>query len=142
MTRYAVIASKPGRMDVYAMDEDWRYPLTGDPIYSIVGYLQPLETGYAIELRLPRTMVSGDARLAIAIADVDDAKERTLETVLGTSAANSSTELGKVRISSPEIDEYFMAWTNREHESGLSTRTSMFVHLLAISLQMQTAKQS
>ncbi|MGB5310259.1 MAG: proteobacterial dedicated sortase system histidine kinase [Arenicellales bacterium] len=104
MARYAVIASKPGRMDVYAMDEDWRYPLTGDPIYSIVGYLQPLETGYAIELRLPRTMVSGDARLAIAIADVDDAKQRTLETVLGTSAANSSTELGKVRISSPEID--------------------------------------
>ena len=104
MTRYAVIASKPGRMDVYAMDEDWRYPLTGDPIYSIVGYFQQLENGYAIELRLPRSMVSDDARLAIAIADVDDAKERKLETVLGTSAAKSTTELGKVRISSPEID--------------------------------------
>ncbi|MDX2477831.1 MAG: ATP-binding protein [Gammaproteobacteria bacterium] len=104
MTRYAVIAAKPGRMDVYAMDEEWRYPLTGDPIYSIVGYLQQLDNGYAIELRLPRAMVSGDARLAIAVADVDDAKERKLETVLGTSDAKTTTELGKVRISSPEID--------------------------------------
>ena len=104
MTRYAVIAAKPGRMDVYAMDEEWRYPLTGDPIYSIVGYFQQLDNGYAIELRIPRNMVSGDARLAIAIADVDDPEERKLETVLGTSAAKSTTELGKVLIPSPEID--------------------------------------
>ncbi len=104
MTRYAVIASKNGRMDVYAMDEEWRYPLTGDPIYSIVGYFQQLDNGYAIELRLPRSMVSGDARLAIAIGDVDDIKERKLETVLGISASKNTTELGKVLIPSPEID--------------------------------------
>ncbi|GBE07391.1 sensor histidine kinase YycG [bacterium BMS3Bbin11] len=104
MTRYAVVAAKPGRMDVYAMDEDWRYPLTGDPIYSIVGYFRPLKNGYAIELRIPRDMVSGDARLAIAIADVDDPKERKVETVLGISAAKNTTKLGKVLIPSPEID--------------------------------------
>ena len=104
MTRYAMIAAKPGRMDVYTMDEDWRYPLTGDPIYSIVGYFQKLDNGYAIELRLPRSIVSNDARLAIAIADIDDPEQRKLETVLGTSAAKNTTELGRVLIPSPEID--------------------------------------
>jgi two-component system sensor histidine kinase ChvG len=104
MTRYAVIAAKSGRMDVYAMDQDWRYPLTGDPIYSIVGYFQHLDDGYAIELRLLQNMVSGDARLAMAIADVDNTKERKPETVLGTSAAKNTTELGRVLTSSPEID--------------------------------------
>lgn len=104
MTRYAMIAAKPGRMDIYTMDEDWRYPLTGDPIYSIVGYFQKLDNGYAIELRLPRSIVSNDARLAIAIADVDDPEQRRLETVLGTSAAKNTTELGRVLIPSPEID--------------------------------------
>jgi two-component system sensor histidine kinase ChvG len=104
MTRYAVIASKTGRMDVYLMDEDWRYPLTGDPIYSIVGYFQKLDHGYAVELRLPGSMVSGDAQLAIAIGDVDDIKERKLKTVLGTSASKNTTELGKVLIPSPEIN--------------------------------------
>ncbi len=104
MTRYAVVAAKPGRMDVFAMDKDWRYPLTGDPVYSVVSYFRKLENGYAIELRIPRKMVSGEARLAIAIADVDDTKERKLKTVLGTSAANNTTELGKVLIPSPEID--------------------------------------
>ncbi|NOY16206.1 MAG: proteobacterial dedicated sortase system histidine kinase [Gammaproteobacteria bacterium] len=104
MTRYAVVAAKPGRMDVYAMDEDWRYPLTGDPIYSIVSYFRRLDNGYAIELRMPGSMVSGDARLAIAIADVDDTKERKLKTVLGTSAAKNTTDLGRVLIPSPEID--------------------------------------
>jgi dedicated sortase system histidine kinase len=104
MTRYAVIAAKSGRMDVYAMDKEWRYPLTGDPIYSIVGYFQPLEDGYAIELRLLQNMVSGDARLAMAIADIDNIKDRKLETVLGTSAAKNTTELGRVVTPSPEID--------------------------------------
>lgn len=104
MTHYVVIASKPGRMDIYEMDKDWKYPLTGEPIYSIVGYLHQLEQGYAVELRLPRAMVSGDARLAIAVADVDDARERELETVLGTSSAKNTTELGQVLIPSPEID--------------------------------------
>jgi len=104
MKRYAVVAAKPGRMDVFAMDEEWRYPLTGTPVYSIVSYLRKLENGYAIELRIPREMVSGEARLAIAIADIDDPIERTLKTVLGTSSAKNTTELGKVLIPSPEID--------------------------------------
>ncbi len=104
MTRYAVEAAQPGRMGVYAMDENWRYPLTGDPIYSIVAYLQELENGYAIELRIPRELVAGDARLAIAIADVDDIQVRKVETVLGTSSEKNTTKLGRVLIPSPEID--------------------------------------
>ncbi|MEA1890769.1 MAG: ATP-binding protein [Pseudomonadota bacterium] len=104
MTQFAAVAAKPGRMDVYAMDEEWRYPITGDPIYSIVSYFRPLENGYAIELRIPGNMVSDDTRLAIAIADVDDVKKRKVETVLGTSTAKNTTDPGRVRIPSPEID--------------------------------------
>ncbi len=104
MTQFAAVAAKPGRMDVYAMDEEWRYPITGDPIYSIVSYIRPLENGYAIERRSPGNMLSGDTRLAIAIADVDDVKKRKVETVLGTSTAKNTTDPGRVRIPSPEID--------------------------------------
>jgi signal transduction histidine kinase len=82
LTRYVVTESKAGRMDVYSMDKDWVYPLTGEPVYEIISYMKPTKNGYAIELRIPHEMVPDDARLALAIADVDDVKERTITSLV------------------------------------------------------------
>jgi len=108
-TRYVVTASKPGRMDVYEMDENWVYPLTGKPVYSIVAYMKPIKDGYEIELRMPRKMVSGDARIGMAIADVDNDKDRTLTALVSTSPTRKSSELGRILIPAPEIERILHA---------------------------------
>ncbi|HBE92261.1 MAG TPA: proteobacterial dedicated sortase system histidine kinase [Gammaproteobacteria bacterium] len=109
LTRYVVTESKPGRMDVYSMDEDWIYPLTGEPVYEIISYMKPTKDGYAIELRIPHNLVPDDARLALAIADVDDVKERTITSLVSTSPTRKSTQLGRVLTPAPEIDRILHA---------------------------------
>ena len=109
LDRYVVTASRPGRMDVYKMDENWVYPLTGKPVYTIVSHMKPVKNGYAIELLIPRRLVSGDARLALAIADVDDAKDRQMSSLISTSPTRKIAELGRVLIPAPEIERILHA---------------------------------
>ena len=109
LTRFVATESKPGRMDVYSMDEDWVYPLTGEPVYEIISYMKPTKNGYAIELRIPHEMVPDEARLALAIADVDDVKERTITSLVSTSPTRKTTQLGRVLIPAPEIDRILHA---------------------------------
>lgn len=109
LDRYVVTASKPGRMDVYKMDENWVYPLTGKPVYTIVSHMKPVKGGYVIEMLIPRRMVSGDARLALAIADVDDPKDRELTSLISTSPTRKIAELGRVLIPAPEIERILHA---------------------------------
>ena len=109
LDRYVVTASRPGRMDVYKMDENWVYPLTGKPVYTIVSHMKPVKDGYAIELLIPRRLVSGDARLALAIADVDDAKDRQMSSLISTSPTRKIAELGRVLIPAPEIERILHA---------------------------------
>jgi len=103
-TRYLATEFKPGRMDVYEMDEQWVYPLTGKPVYSIIASMQPTEGGYTIELRMPRSMVTPDTRLSLAIADVDDLEKREVEMLVTTASAQEMAGLGRVLLPAPEIE--------------------------------------
>ncbi|NND83425.1 MAG: hypothetical protein HKN50_13435 [Gammaproteobacteria bacterium] len=101
--RYTMIAREPGRMSIYLMDEDWQYPVTGDPDYNLAAELSLSDTGYNVELRIPRFMLSSDTRIRLAVADVDDVDSLALEGLISTTPESDSDELSRVLVQSAEI---------------------------------------
>lgn len=101
--RYTLIASQAGRMSIYIMDEQWQYPITGDPNYELAAEMALTETGYNVELRIPRSLISSETRINMAVADVDDAETMQQEALVHTTPQNDADEPSKLSVQSPEI---------------------------------------
>jgi dedicated sortase system histidine kinase len=103
--RYLLTAREPGRMSVYLMDENWEYPLTGEPNYDLSAEWQIGESGYRVEIRIPRFLAGSQTRLGFVVSDVDDETERLVTKRLTSSSANveEAAPLNHLFIHSPEI---------------------------------------
>ncbi|NND00827.1 MAG: hypothetical protein HKN85_11660 [Gammaproteobacteria bacterium] len=101
--RYTLIAQEAGRMSIYLMDQNWQYPITGEPNYDLAAELMVTDRGYNVELRIPRFMLSSDTRIQIAIADVDNADTLQVDAVVQTTPQSDSDDLSRVLVQSPEI---------------------------------------
>lgn len=101
--RYTMVAHEPGRMSIYLMDEAWQYPVTGEPNYDLAAEVDVTETGYNVELRIPRFVLSSDTRVRMAVADVDDAESRKLAALVPTTPQSETDELSKLLVQSPRI---------------------------------------
>jgi len=102
--RYVLTAAEPGRMAGYLMDDQWKYPLTGEPNYDLKAEMQLAETGYIVELRIPRFLVGSQSRLGFVVVDVDDPDKRAINRILTASKTSESDEpLSRLLIHSPEI---------------------------------------
>jgi len=102
--RYLVTGKQPGRMSVYLVDDNWQYPLTGEPNYDISAEWQIQDRGYTIELRIPRFLVGSQSRIGFTVVDVDD--ENTRHVVGRVHVARSQKQkepLSRLFIHSPEI---------------------------------------
>lgn len=101
--RYTLIAREPGRMSIYLMDEDWQYPITGDPNYDLAAELALSEEGYNVELRIPRFMLSSDTRVGLEVVDVDDAETLAIEASIPTTPQSDNDDLSRLLVQSTEI---------------------------------------
>lgn len=102
--RYLMTAAEQGRMSVYLMDKDWKYPLTGEPNYDLDAEFKLSDDGYVVELRMPRFLIGSQSRLGFVVVDVDDEDKRTVENLLIASKGSESPEpLSRLLIHSPEI---------------------------------------
>lgn len=101
--RYTLISNNPGRMSAYLMDEDWQYPVTGEPNYDLAAELALTESGYNVELRIPRFMLSSDTRIGLTVVDVDDAETHAIEATLSTTPRADSDDLSRLLVQSTEI---------------------------------------
>ena len=97
--RYILTARQPGRMSVYLVTDDWRYPVTGNPNYEIAAEFSPSEGGYIAELRIPRFLLSSQTRVGFAVADVDDDNQRAVERIVAT----QGDVLSRILVHSPQI---------------------------------------
>ncbi len=103
LQRYTLVATGPGRMSGYLVQNDWQSPLLGDPVPNIVAVLKETDRGYTIELRLPRYLVSEFSRLGFTILDVDDPDARALKAQISTYPLAENNEPGRVLLTSPEL---------------------------------------
>ena len=101
--RYTMIAREPGRMSVYLMDDNWQYPITGDPDYNLAAELKLTDAGYNVELRIPRFLLSSDTRIKLAVADIDNVDSLALEALVTTTPESDNDDLSKLLVQSPEI---------------------------------------
>jgi two-component system, OmpR family, sensor histidine kinase ChvG len=97
--RFAIDARGDGPVSAWLVLDDG----SRAPDNRISGVWRGTEAGYAVELRLPRTLIG--SRLSFAVVDVDDPETRTLVGRLGTAGTGSRAELGTVLLPSPEISE-------------------------------------
>ena len=107
--RYLLTTRQAGRMSVYLMDEEWRYPLTGKPNYDLAAEMSLTEGGYRVELRIPRFMLSSDSRIQLAVADVDDEVQRVVKDVVSSNPQTEAEALSRVVVHSPEIAKILQA---------------------------------
>ena len=101
--RYTLIAREAGRMSTYLVDEKWQYPITGQPNYDIAAELKPTISGYNVELRIPRFMLSADTRIKMAVADVDNYEDLLVEDLVATVPQADNDDLSVLLVQSPEL---------------------------------------
>lgn len=107
--RYTLIARDSGRMSIYLMDEQWQYPITGQPNYELAAELRLTDEGYNVELRIPRFMLSSDTRIQLAVADVDDPDTLVVDELVSTTPQESDDRLPRVLTQSPELAKILSA---------------------------------
>ena len=70
---------------------------------QIQGYWRTTDKGYNIELRLPLSFLGN--KLGFAFYDVNNAQNREIDTIIGTSNTSHLNRLGTVLVPSPEIEK-------------------------------------
>lgn len=90
--QYLVTAFEPGWVNGFLMSEDRSVTIPVAPEPRIQGMWRDTADGYIIELRLPMAMVG--PKLGFAIADVNDEKNRTIDSLVGTATIEDGNKLG------------------------------------------------
>jgi len=99
--RYITSARAEGVMTTYQL------PSTPGDIMDvieeprIVGYMRKVAKGYVIEIKIPLTMLG--AKLAFAIADVDDSHKRNIVNIVRTIGSGLLEEIGTIVVPSVHI---------------------------------------
>ena len=105
LTRRVVLVTEgPGTISVYEVDEEWKYPLSGDPFNGINAVWQEGSNGYVIEFRMKHKLLRQDKRLRISVADVDDTRSRQVNAEIGSLPSQLLNELNIVVVRSPEME--------------------------------------
>ncbi|OAN11723.1 proteobacterial dedicated sortase system histidine kinase [Photobacterium jeanii] len=100
--RYVIAAHQDGWVNAFEVQGDISVPANLTPANHIQGFWRTTEQGYNIELRLPLNELG--SKLGFAFYDVNNASNRMIDGIIGTSNTNQADRLGTVLIPSPEID--------------------------------------
>lgn len=103
--RFTLIAQQPGRMSIYRMDNNWQYPITGEPNYDLAADLGTSADGYNVELRIPRFMLSSDTRIRMTVVDVDNSETRDIDALVPTTPNNEDDDFSRLLVQSTEISK-------------------------------------
>ena len=103
LKHYLMVARAPGRMSIYLVDEQWKLPLSGEPITEFLAEMAETEFGYQIELRIPREVIGSRTRIGFFAIDVDTPEEREISNILSTSPQISGSEPAQILLNSPEL---------------------------------------
>ena len=95
--------TEPGVTTAYEMDSEWRYATQGEAENRIQGFMSETDTGYAIEFRIPLSLVGSTKHFGLAVADVDSAESRAIQSITGTLPSAGQEAFGLVLLKSPEV---------------------------------------
>ncbi len=84
--RITVTLAATGDTTAYRMDDNWRFAQFGPPESAVRGFLRETPGGYAVELRLPFSLLGSRRYFAMSFVDVDDEDTRTIRAATHTRA--------------------------------------------------------
>lgn len=87
--RLVLIAEAQGKVSVYEVVKDWRLWTTGQHINAVDGVWRETDTGYDVEIKLPRKWLQENRRLSLSIVDVFGENERNPDTIVSTNVSDS-----------------------------------------------------
>ncbi len=87
--RLVLLAEGQGKVSVYEVVKDWRLWSTGQHINAVDGVWRETDTGYDVEIKLPRKWLQANRRLSLSIVDVFGENERNPDTIVSTNVSDS-----------------------------------------------------
>lgn len=87
--RLVLLAEAQGKASVYEVVKDWRLWSTGQHINAVDGVWRETDTGYDVEIKLPREWLQANRRLSLSIVDVFGENERNPDTIVSTNVSDS-----------------------------------------------------
>lgn len=87
--RLVLLAEAQGKVSVYEVVKDWRLWSTGQHINAVDGVWRETDTGYDVEIKLPRKWLQPNRRLSLSIVDVFGENERNPDTIVSTNVSDS-----------------------------------------------------
>lgn len=100
LRRYIVSTRETGPVTAVQVPTDATSPSRAQPEARIQGYWRETDSGFNLELRLPRAMVG--PRLGFAFADVDDRNTRRIRSIVGSIGPEGRESLGTAMVPPPE----------------------------------------
>lgn len=107
--QYLLTAKEPGWVNGFLLSEKKPGSMVVKPETRIQGMWLATESGYNIEIRLPKAMVG--QKLAFAITDIDNPKSREKKYIIGTAIPDSDEEFGWLVSSSQTLDEILKSFS-------------------------------
>ena len=103
LEHYLLVASEPGRMSTFLVDEEWELPLEGTDVTTFTAELAETQWGYRIELRIPRDVIGDRHGVGFFAVDVDDPDSRETSMIIPVSPQISGKQPSQILITSPEL---------------------------------------
>ncbi len=103
LEHYLLVASEPGRMSTFLVDEKWEMPLEGSDVTKFTAELAETGWGYQVELRIPRDLTGYRSRIGFFAVDVDDPDHREPDKIIPISPQISGKQPSQILITSPEL---------------------------------------
>ena len=101
--RFSLVFAEPGAVTAYAMDNDWSLATTGAPETTIQGHMEPTDSGWTMEFRLPLDLLGSGRYFGIAVADVDDPGIREITSLVQTLPKAGKESFNLIVLRSPEV---------------------------------------
>lgn len=102
--RFILITEGEGQVSVYEMSADWKFPLTGQPVYALTGVWREHSGGYDLELRLPAAWLGAQPEMMIQVVNVDSDVERVIDSIVATLKKDEDGKLNPLITRSAELD--------------------------------------
>jgi signal transduction histidine kinase len=102
--RYLIVTEGQGTISAYEVDDAWKHASRGQPVYGLQGVWQERTGGYDLELRMPLALLGPEKRLMFSVVDVDDDRNRKMETIVATLTGAAADRLNRLILRSPELE--------------------------------------
>ncbi len=93
----------PGVTTAYDIDDEWRYATQSGADNRVQGFVSETSDGYIAEFRFPLAMLGSTRQFGLTVVDVDNAVERSIESITSTLPSAGHEAYGLVLLKSPEV---------------------------------------